>query len=66
LLKRTVIYCCGKIDADGAEIFLPAGFGYCFGECIGGFLTRVARAILRPPTKHLRGGGHRVAAPLNK
>ncbi|WP_148070656.1 hypothetical protein [Raoultella terrigena] len=65
-MKLTVVYCCGKKYAAGAGIFLPEGTGYCFGECIGDFLTNVARAILRPSTKHLQGGGHRVAAPLNK
>jgi hypothetical protein len=66
LAKRAVIYCCGKKDADGAEIFLFQGPGYCFSEYVVYFLTNMARAILRPPTKHLRGEGHRVAAPLNK
>ncbi|MCS4273057.1 MULTISPECIES: hypothetical protein [Raoultella] len=65
-MKMVVVYFSGKITADGTEIFLFQGLGHCFGECVGAFLTRQARSILRPPTKHLRGGGHRVAAPLNK
>jgi len=65
LAKRAVIYCCGKKDADGAEIFFLRALAIVLVNVLAVFLTNMVRAILRPPTKHLQGGEHRVAAPLN-